>query len=425
MKLAFRAPVGALTQSRSPGRTYAFCLLAFFSTAADWPQFRGPGGTGVSPETGLPSSWGPADHIRWKAELPGRGVSSPIVAGGRVYVTSCSGYQQRRLHVLCFDAATGMKRWERQFQATGNTFCHPKTCMAAPTPVSDGERVYAMFATGDLACLDRDGNLLWYRSLVRDYRDITNQVGLAASPILWQNLLIVPMENVGESFAAGLDKLTGQNCWKVERPRDINWPTPLLLERAGRTEVLFEAPQELAAYDAANGRKLWNYTGEGMTGVPSLVAAEGLIVLSGGVALQPPLGSLSAQKKAPKAEPRVVWHSLKLRPAYASPLYYQGLLYAINNSGILLNCADLQTGRVIWQQRVKGPFSASPVAADNKIYLVNEDGLTTVLRPGKGPAILSTNPLGEPMLATPAIADGAIYLRSDRKLYCVGEKTSG
>jgi outer membrane protein assembly factor BamB len=393
--------------------TFAFFLLIFYLTGADWPQFRGPGGTGVSAEMGLPTHWGPAENVRWKIELPGRGISSPVVAGGRVYITACSGYQQRRLHVLCFDAATGAKQWERQFQATGNTFCHPKTCMAAPTPVSDGERVYALFATGDLVGLDRDGNLLWYRSLVGDYPNITNQVGLAASPVLGQDLLILPMENVGESFAAGLDKLTGRNRWKVERPRDINWPTPLLLDRQGRAEVLFQAPQELAAYDPATGRKLWTYTGEGMTSIPSLVAAEGFIVLSGGVALRPGTGDES---------PQVAWKSTKLRPAYASPLYYQGKLYAINNSGILLNCAEVQTGKVIWQQRVKGPFSASPVAADGKIYLVNEDGLTTILRPGDQPQVLSMNALGEPMLATPAIANGAIYLRSDQHLFCISER---
>jgi outer membrane protein assembly factor BamB len=424
MKGSFRKPPDCNPGAYcNPGAFLAIFLLSLSVIAADWPQFRGPGGTGVSPETGLPVRWGPAKNIRWKAELPGRGVSSPVVAGGRVYVTACSGYQQRRLHLLCFDAACGTKQWERQFQATGNTLCHPKTCMAAPTPVSDGDRVYALFATGDLGCFDRDGNLLWYRSLVSDYHDITNQVGLAASPILWKDLLIVPMENVGESFAAGLDKLCGQNRWKVERPRDINWPTPLLLEHDGRSEVLFQAPQELAAYDPATGRKLWTYTGEGMTAVPSLVAAEGLIVLSGGVALRPPDTASSPQEnrgeKRSQAGPQVAWRSIKLRPAYASPLYYQGLLYAINNSGILLNGADIRTGRVIWQQRVKGPFSASPVAGDKKIYLVNEDGLTTVVRPGKVPQILSTNALGEPMLATPAIANGAIYLRSDRHLFCI------
>ena len=287
--------------------------------------------------------------------------------------------------------------------------------MAAPTPVTDGERAYALYATGDLACFDRQGDLLWYRSLAGDYRNITNQVGMAASLVLWRELLLVPMENVGESFVAGLDKLTGKNRWKVERPRDINWPTPLLQENNGRAEVLLQSPQELAAYDPATGRKLWTYKGEGMTSVPSPVAADGLIVLSGGVALRP-------SQPIPQAAPQVVWKSMKLRPAYATPLYYQGRLYALNNSAILLNCADVQTGQVIWQQRVKGPFSASPVAADGNIYLVNEDGLTTVVRASDRPRVLSSNALGEPMLATPAIADGAIYLRSDQHLYCISKK---
>jgi outer membrane protein assembly factor BamB len=400
----------------APAGTFVLGLFVVWSIAADWPQFRGPAGTGVSPERALPTRWGPAENVRWKAKLPGRGVSSPIVAAGHVYVTACSGYQQRRLHVLCFDAATGAKQWERQFQATGNTFCHPKTCMAAPTPASDGERVYALFATGDLACLNQEGDLIWYRSLVGDYPDITNQVGMAASPVLWRNMLIVPMENVGESFAAGLDRFAGQNRWKVKRPRDINWPTPLVLEGNGSAEVLLQAPQELASYEAATGRKLWAYTGEGMTSVPSPALAEGLIVLSGGVAVRPPRDG--------ETTPQVIWKSTTLRPAYASPQYHQGRLYALNNSSILLTCADIHTGKEIWQQRVKGPFSASPVAGDGKIYLVNEEGLTTVLQLGGQPHILATNPLGEPMLATPALANGAIYLRSDQHLFCIAAKNS-
>src|SRR5262249_3499773 len=126
-----------------------------FARAADWLQFRGPGGGGVSEEKDLPIRWTKSDNVRWKAALPGRGLSSPVIAGGRVYLTACSGYLQRRLHVLCFEAATGKKLWERQFWATGNSTCHPKTNMAAPTPVTDGERVYALFGTCDLACLDK------------------------------------------------------------------------------------------------------------------------------------------------------------------------------------------------------------------------------------------------------------------------------
>jgi outer membrane protein assembly factor BamB len=390
-------------------------LLAGVARGGDWPQFRGPGGTGVSDESGLPAKWGPAEHVRWKAELPGRGASAPVVARGRAYVTACTGPRQERLHVLCFDAATGKRLWERQFWATGNTLCHPKTNMAAPTPATDGEAVYALFGTGDLVALGRDGDLLWCRALARDYPQITNQVGMAASPVLWRDVLLVPLETTGESFAAGLDAHTGRNRWKVARPKDTNWVTPLVLDDRGRPEALFLSANLLTAYDPATGRELWAHAEEGLSptpSVPSPTACGGLIVTGGGVALRPP---------APKASEgaAVAWKSNKLRPAYASPLYYRGRLYAVNNTATLLNCFDPKTGEVLWRQRVKGPFSASPVASDGKVYLVNEDGLTTVVADGPRGRVLGTNPLGEPVLATPAISGGALFLRSERQLFCI------
>src|SRR5262249_56596500 len=131
------------------------------------------------------------------------------------------------LHVLCYDEQTGKKLWARQCPATGNTACHPTTSMAAPTPVSDGKAVYALFATGDLAALDLDGTLLWYRSLVGDYPDVSNQVGMASSPALYRNVLLLPMENAIDSFSAGVDTKTGKNLWRVKRARSINWVTPV------------------------------------------------------------------------------------------------------------------------------------------------------------------------------------------------------
>jgi outer membrane protein assembly factor BamB len=393
------------------------CLLSS-ARAADWPQFRGPGGAGVSEETGLPTTWdGPAGtNVCWKAELPGRGVSSPVVAGGQVYVTACDGVRQERLHVICFEAATGKRLWHRRFQATGNTFSHPRTCMAAPTPASDGERVYALFATGDLAALDADGNLLWYRALAHDYPQIANQVGMAASPVLYKDVLLVPMETAGESFAAGLDKFSGRNRWKVARPRDLNWVTPLLLDHHGRAEALFLSPDVLTAYDPLTGRECWTYRAEGLSpnpSVPSPVLGEGLIVTGGGVALRPGAGHEG---------PAPAWTSHRLRPAYASPLCYRGRLYAVSNTATFLQCFDMKDGKVVWQERVRGPFSASPVAGDGKAYLVNEEGVTTVVEVGSRPRLLGTNRLGEEVLSTPAISGGALFLRSDRHLYCIAEK---
>ncbi len=383
--------------------------------ARDWPQFRGPGGTAVSAETGFPTVWGPQKNIRWKADLPGRGLSSPVISRGRVYVTACTGALQDRLHLLCFAAATGKKLWERQLHATGNTLCHPKTNMAAPTPATDGERVYALFATGDLACFSADGSLLWYRALTREFPGITNQIGMAASPILSDGLLLLPMENDGESFAAGLDKLTGQTRWKVERPRETSWVTPLLITNRGRQEVLFQSSREVTAYEPATGRRLWTYPGKGrfpVPSVPSPAAGDGLVVLAGGLALRPREG----------ATPEVVWTTNKLRPAYASPLYYHGSVYALNNSAVALNCFAGKDGRLAWRHRLEGPFSASPVAAAGKVYLVNEAGRATVFRAGDRPEVLSENELGDAIFATPALAGGAIFLRSDQHLYCISER---
>jgi outer membrane protein assembly factor BamB len=382
----------------------------------DWPQFRGPGGSAVSEERRLPVRWGPKENIRWKVDLPGRGLSSPVIARRRVYVTACTGPLQDRLHVLCFDAATGKRMWERQLHATGNTLCHPKTNMAAPTPVTDGECVYALFATGDLACFSADGDLLWYRALARDYPRLTNQVGMAASPVLWKDVLLVPLETADESCALGLDRHTGRNRWKVERPRAINWVTPLVITNRGRAEAVFQSEHDGTAYAPASGRRLWTLSGEGifpLPPVPSPAAADGLIVLGGGVALRPGPG---------QEAPEVMWKARKLRPAYSSPLYYRGRVYAVNNSAIVFNCFDARDGKVVWQERLQGPFAASPVAADGKIYLVNESGVTTVFRAGDRPEILSRNELGETILATPALADGAIYVRSDQHLYCIAAR---
>jgi outer membrane protein assembly factor BamB len=409
---------GQRARPGSPSRCWRVVLLggllvATPGLAGDWPQFRGPGGTAVSKERGLPTQWGPGKNLRWKAALPGQGFSSPVVARGQVYVTACTGVLQERLHVLCFDAATGERLWERQLHATGNTLCHPKSNMAAPTPATDGERVYALFGTGDLACFSADGDLLWYRALARDYPRLSNQVGMAASPVLWKGLLLVPLETPDASLALGLDKLTGRNRWKAERPREPNWVTPLLITNGDREEVLFQSSREVTAYDPATGRKHWTYPGEGVFPVPSVpspASGDGLVFLAGGVALRP---------GAEQAPPQVVWKSRKFRPAYASPLYYRGRVYAVNNTAIVFTCFDGKSGQVAWQERVEGSFSASPVAADGKVYLVNEAGVTTVFRAGDRPEILSRNELGEGVLATPALAERAIFLRSERHLYCI------
>jgi outer membrane protein assembly factor BamB len=395
------------------GALAALCLAGGRAPGGDWPQFRGPGGGCVSDETGLPVKWSETENIRWKAELPGRGLSNPVIAGGRVYLTASSGYRDRRLHVLCFDEATGKKLWERQFASTGDTACHPKSCMAAPTPATDGKRVFALFATGDVAALGRDGDLLWYRSLVRDYPKITNQVGMAASPVLHDDVLIVPMDNAGDAFLAGLDAATGKNRWKVEREREINWTTPLLVGAGDRAAVVFQSETEVAAFEPKTGRVRWKMPTEKGSNIPSPTAGGGLVFAPG--------RELLALKPGPdETTPEVVWRSTKLTSGFASPLFHKGRVYAV--TGVSVNCVDASDGKLLWQERVKGPFSASPVIADGKMYVASEEGLVTVLELGDRPKVLAVNVIDDVFLATPAVANGAIYLRSDKYLYCIGGK---
>jgi outer membrane protein assembly factor BamB len=403
----------------SPVRRVSLPLLAALALGraawavdSDWTQWRGADGTGVSADTNLPTRWTATEGVRWKVDLPGRGLSSPIISAGKLFVTACTGVNQDRLHVLCYDASDGRKLWERQLWATGLTACHPKTCMAAPTPASDGSRVYALFATNDLVCFDHEGTLLWYRSLARDYPNITNQVGMAASPVLWRRTLILSLETDAEACALGIDTDTGKNKWRIERELGINWVTPHVTRRGTSAELLLQSRSDISAYDPETGQKRWSHRGGALDMIPTPLAL--------GDAVFVPAGQLMAIRPRANGEaPEVLWESPKLRAATASPAVYQGRLYAVNSAGVL-TCADPGSGEILWQERLKGPFSASPVAGDDKLYLVNEEGTTFVIDTKSDDRVIGTNPIGETILGSAAISGGRVYLRSDQHLYCIG-----
>ena len=394
----------------------ASALFAAISLSAeDWPQFRGPHGDGIAPGAKLPSKLD-AQSVAWAADLPGRGVSSPIIVGERVFVTGSSGPKNDQLRVLCFNLTDGSLRWERRFWATGRTMTHPKISTATPTPASDGRNVYALFSSNDCVALDLDGNLIWYRGLGRDYPNANNSLGMSSSPVVTGGVLVAQVESESESFTVGLDTATGVNRWKMERPKRSNWSSPLLTEGPdGKPVVLLQSGKGMAAVEPATGQILWKHE-DRTSEVPSTTANKGRLYI--------PSQGLTVLEPVTGGPPKQIWHSAQLRAGTASPLVLGDRVYTLNDSGIL-SCGDAADGKRLWQLRLKGPFSATPVVADGLLYCVNEKGLVQVVDPAKPEGeVVSELDLGQTVIGSPAIAANSLFIRSDGKLWRIGRPSA-
>ena len=376
--------------------------------AADWPAFRGPEGNGFSTETKVPTQL----KQSWKSALPGRGLSSPIIVGNKIFLTASSGNLQDRLHVICFSTKDGRVVWERQFWSTGRTMAHKKTNIAAPTPVSDGKRLYALYSCNDLVCLDLDGNLQWLRGLTRDYPNASNSLGMSSSLQVAGTSLVVQIENDSQPLALGVDTTTGKNLWKLTRPKSANWTSPSLLPGAGKggkTLVALQSKEGIHAIDPANGKTEWAYQ-DGASTIPSSTPLGNLLLV-------PSNGLTAIKPRHDGSTYTQLWRVSTLRPKTASPTVTQEKLFNINGAGVL-TCANLSQGETQWQLRLKGPFSGSPVATTTHLYHFNEQGLGQVVDTrGKEGKVISSIDLGETILCTPAISGGALYIRSDQHLW--------
>jgi outer membrane protein assembly factor BamB len=391
----------------------ALAIVVTF-TGADWLQFRGSQSTGVAPEADLPLNW--SENVAWKSPLPGRGPSSPIVVGGRVFVTCSSGANQDKLHVVAFDAEGGHQEWVRQLWATGRTFTHPSSAVAANTPASDGERIFAFYSSNDLACFDLDGNLLWFRGLGHDYPKAGNDIGMSSSPVVVGDTVVVQVESQGYSFATGLNTLTGETRWHIERARTANWTSPVAMPgKDGSADVvLLQSPAGVTAHDAKTGNELPWKLEKGCAGIPSASVVDG-------VAYIPSEGITAIKADTASTQAEILWQEGRLQPGSASPIVHNGKVYALNRAGVL-NCANAADGNLEWQLRLKGSFWASPVASGNHIFLVNADGIVQVVQLGEKGEAVAESELGEKIQGTPAIVGDAIFLRSDGHLWKIKKK---
>jgi outer membrane protein assembly factor BamB len=401
-----------------PHSTLALTLAMLTSSfAGDWPQFRGPDSTGAAADAKIPDQ----PKIDWSAPLPGRGLSSPIVVAGKVFVTCSSGPKQERLHLICFNATNGARIWERELQATGRTMTQQKTCVAACTPCSDGRRIFAIWSSNDMASFDLDGNLLWVRGLTVDYPNASNSLGMASSPIVIGETVVTMIENDSESYSLGLDANTGRNMWKLDRPKAANWtsPVPWRADAKSPPVALLQSKMGLLAVDATSGSRLWEFE-EGASTMSSSVVASGIIYT-------PANGVVALSPNANNAAPAQLWHSKQINPNTISPVVLDGRLFSINGAGVV-TAADTKTGAAQWKLRLAGPFSGSPVGAGSRLLAVNEKGLAQIvdITAPSGAIIGKLQlPLNEEtkelVLCTPALEGGHIFVRSDSALWRLGE----
>jgi outer membrane protein assembly factor BamB len=382
-------------------------LIALVLVAAqDWPRWRGPDGSGVSAETRLPERWTSKDNIAWSVVVPGEGASSPVARGDDVFLTSAFEGGARRT-LWCLDRRTGATRWSLETPDPNPERASALTGHAAPTPAADAARVVAFFGNAGVVCAGPSGEALWRRSL----GEFSSELGIASSPVLYQDLVLLVCDHDGASFLAALDAKTGEIRWKTARPGlERSWSTPILA--AG--ELVVNAQDELRGYDPGTGAALWRVRGMSGWVTPSPVFGKGMIFATSGKD-----GPTLAVRPGGRGDVAPVWREARGGPYVCSPLLYGELLYVVDEAGRLV-ARDAATGEAAWRARLKGKFSASPVAGDGKVYLTNEEGTTFVLRAGRTFDLLAENPLGEEILASAAIARRSIFLRTRGRLYRVG-----
>jgi outer membrane protein assembly factor BamB len=394
--------------------------------AEDWPQFRGPDGQGHSTEHGLPIEWSESRNILWKTEIPGVGWSSPVVAGGKVWITSA--VKERNggsLRVLAYDIATGRELVNTEvFRVRSVDPLNPKNTRASPTPILDGDRVYVHFGADGTAALTTTGEIVWKTKF-----DYQSQHGDGGSPVLHGDLLILNCDGDDVAFVVAIEKQSGKIRWKTTRrqPFAQAYSTPLVIRVGDREEVISVGAFRAAAYDPATGHEIWRVSypvrfPDGFSNVMRPVYGAGLLFISGGFNI-PSFIAVRPDGTGDVTRTHVAWTLLRGAPLTPSPLVVDNDLYVVSDNGIA-QCLDARTGQPYWQRRLTGDHSASPVYADGRIYFMSEEGTATVIAPGHEFHQLASNRIDGYTLASIAVSSGSIFIRSDTHLYRIGAKAT-
>ncbi|MSO36002.1 MAG: pyrrolo-quinoline quinone [Acidobacteria bacterium] len=406
-------------------RSILFCVICVICgspsvlAAQDWPAFRGPDGQGHSREQNLPIEWSESTNVAWKTKVPGLGWSSPVVSGGKVWVTTAVEQRGISLRLLGFDAATGREMVNVEvFQVVASRGdINPKNSWASPTPIVDGERVYVHFGADGTAAVTTTGTVLWTQRF-----EYQSQHGAGGSPVVYGDLLIFSCDGSDAAFVVALDKQTGKVKWKTNRrfPADQAYTTPLVIRVGERDQLISVGAYRAAAYDPLNGKEIWRVSyPDGFSNVPRPVFAHGLVYIATGFQ-QPSLLAVRPDGAGDVTKTHTSWKLTRGAPLTPSPLVVEDEIYVVTDGGIA-TCLDARSGAVIWQQRLRGTYSASPVFAGGRIYFLAEQGVTTVIASGREFRRLATNPLDGGLLASMAVSGGSLFLRTDSHLYRIME----
>jgi outer membrane protein assembly factor BamB len=427
-------------------------------SAQNWPSFRGPAASGVADgkePTAVKWNAATGENILWKTPLPGVAVSSPIVWGDRVFVSTAvssdpsSGIRtglygdvepakdvsKHSWKLVALDKRSGKVLWERvAHEGIPKTKRHPKSSQATATPVTDGRHVIVSFGSEGLYAYDVDGKLLWTRDLgvlnAGWFYDPDYEWGVGSSPIIWKNLVIVQCDIQKNSFIAAFDVATGQPAWRTPREEIPSWSTPAIFENNGRAELVTQATTFIRGYNPESGKELWRLSGNSEITIPTPIVGPGVIIVTNGYrgvqpifAIKPGASGDITLKGDATTNEFIAWSTNRGGPYIPTPVIYGDLLYVLAINGVLA-AYDVKTGQRIYQERVAGggSFSASPVAADGKLYLTSEDGDVFVVRAGPKYELLATNTMSQVIMATPAIANGVIFIRGLKDVFAVGQR---
>jgi len=373
---------------------------------ADWPWWRGPFRNGVATDASVPTKFGDGQNMAWKVKVPGRGHSSPIVVGDRVYLTTAFQKEERHC-VVAFDRATGKEVWQVEVsQGAFPAKNHRKNTEATPSIAGDGERLFTTFYHHDQVeaiTLDLNGKVLW-RKKVANFHPKMYEYGYAPSPLIYQGTVIISSEYDGESFITALDRVTGKQVWQSKRLPLITFSSPVVSHIAGKDQLLLSGQESVVSYDPSNGKPIWAVKGTTFATCGTMVWDGDIVFASGGY---PKAETIAVRADGSK---KILWTNNQ-KCYEQSMITHGGHLYALTDNGVIF-CWNGETGEEMWKERLAGPVSASPVLAGGHIYWANEAGTVYVFKPTPEKfELVAENTIGSSAFASPAICGGQVFLR--------------